>query len=320
MVVAMGKWLLAVLLTHAADPKSELVLLSPAGPTVMAEFEHLPDGSPHGALLPGGSAVVTVDRTPTFDRSFAGALLKIDGARVTELCDRVVHSSAPLVADGGRVLVERGRAGPEFGDRLRVDELTIEEATPGGMRVVARARGYLLHLAGVEGRELIVYRVDPDGASILGVDVDSGVTRVIVRALPPFARDFSIISNGENGQLVLANRDDERRDRWVIERIDLASGRRVRLHTSESQVLAPRAFAGDVAFNDRGLKLLGRGRVEHRAGDDVVAATSGERAALLHYSSLGGAALPELEILEGGQVRQIAAPENTHIQVVGFAR
>jgi hypothetical protein len=313
MVVGMGKWLLAVLLTHAADPRSQLVLFGPAGPTVTAELEHLPDGSPHGALLPGGGAVVVADRTPDFDRSFAGALLRVEGARVTELCDRVVHASTPLVTADGRVFVERGRAGPDAGDRLRVDELTVEEAASEGMRVVLSARAYLLHLAGADGRELIVYRVDPEGASLVGVNMNSGAARTIVRTLPPFARDFTV----EAGQLVFANRDDERRDRWVIERVDLPSGRRTRLHTSESQALAPRVLGGDVAFNDHGLRMLGGGRVEHRAGDDVVEAVSGERAALLHYS---GGALPELELLDGGQVRQIAAPENTHLQVVGFAK
>ena len=131
-------------------------------------------------------------------------------------------------------------------------------------------------------------------------------------SLPPFARDFHV----DGGSLLFANRDDERRDRWVIERIDLSNGRRTRLLESAEQSLAPHPFRGDVAYNDGGLRLIGGGRIEHRPGADVVAAVSGELAAVLHYA--GG--LPELELVDGSGVRQIAAPADSHVQVVGFVR
>src|SRR5262249_4533763 len=134
----MGKWLLAVLLTHAADPRTELVLLGPDGSTVLSAFEHVPDGSVHGRLLPGSrAAMVVADRSNAArDISFSGTLLRLEpGKAPLAICDRVVHASTPLVTSDGRVFVERGRA----------DELTIEEAAAGAMRVVWRGRGYASH-------------------------------------------------------------------------------------------------------------------------------------------------------------------------------
>ena len=83
------------------------------------------------------------------------------GQPAVTLCDRVFHASTPLVTSDGRVFVERGRAGPTAEGRLRVDELTIDEVMAQGARVVWRVLAELhrAHLAGVSGRELILYRV-----------------------------------------------------------------------------------------------------------------------------------------------------------------
>jgi hypothetical protein len=312
MVIDMGKWLLAILLTYGADPRSELVFVDPTGSTVAARFEHLPDGSVHGRMLPGThAAVVVADRAESRDRSFAGVLLRVEaGKPPSELCDRVFHASTPLVTSDGRVFVERGRPGPALEDQLRVDDLTIDEVGGFGTRVVWRGRGYTSHLAGAFGHELIVYLVTPGGASLVGVDMESGRARAIVRDLLPFARDFRVDGN----QLVYSNRAEDHR--WVIERLDLTSGARTRLHSSAHQAIAPHPYRGDIAYNDGGLRLLSGKRLAHRDGSDVMVAAMGELAALLHYA--GG--LPTLEIVEGERVRQIATPGDAHIQVVGFVK
>ena len=273
----------------------------------MSRFEHLPDGSVHGRLLPGTrTAMVVADRNPSRDLSFSGVLLRVEPAKeAREICDRVVHASTPLVTPDGRVFVERGRPGPQ-----RNDELTIEEATS-QPRVVFTAHGYTTHLAGAFGHELIVYFVRPGGAQLLAVDMDSGRSRPLID-LAPFARDFHV-----DGHFLFYSERAENRQ-WAVERLDLITDRRERLVTAKDQVLAPHPWKGDLAYNDHGLRLLGAGRVEHREGHDVVAATAGDLAAVLHYSSNLG--LPELEVVDAAVVRQIATPPDSHIHVVGFVK
>jgi hypothetical protein len=302
----MGKWLLVLLVTHGVAPRTSVVFVGPEVrtlPAAVASFEHLPEGSVRGALLPDGALVVAADRAPG---EFGATLLRVEpGREAVALCDRLVHASRPLVA-GGRVFVERGRD----------DELTLEEIDPqsGRARVIWRGRGLTAHLAGALGRELFVYHVREDGAALFAVDFESGRTRAVIPALLPYARDFSL----EGGALVFENRDESRSDLWVIDRVELATGARRRLLTSPVQALAPRVVAGDVAYNEGGLRLLRGGALLHRPGDDVARAATldGRVVAVQHYSP--GASLPELEIVEGRAVRTLAAPAASHFDVVGF--
>src|SRR5258707_1250375 len=108
----MGKWLLVLLLTHASDPRSDVVVAGPAGLTTVARVEHLPEASLRGALGPGGLVLVAADRAPGRDRSFSSSLMRVEaGKPVVELCDRLMHASRPLVTPAGRVFVERGQKG-----------------------------------------------------------------------------------------------------------------------------------------------------------------------------------------------------------------
>jgi hypothetical protein len=297
----MGKWLLAILLTHAADPRSELVLWDGASSTVRAVIEHLPDGSVKGRSW-GKSFFVVADRVPMRDRSFSGVLLRIDD-RTTELCDRVFHASTPLITNDGRVFVERGRPGPETGE-FRVDELTIDEI---GRGTIFSARGYTTHIAGIFGSELIVYVVAPEGASLVAVDIDSRKTRPISQ-IAPFARDFRVDGN----DLIFANRTEDKR--WAIEKMDLKSGISRRLVITDDQVLAPHPFRGDLAYQDHGLRLLGGGKLSDER--EIVVATEGNVAAVIHEEGRG----EELRVLDGEKVRQFVAPAHSHIQVIGFVK
>jgi hypothetical protein len=321
---------LVLLTTHARDPVSNLVLLeagAPSLPTPVASFEHLPEGAVRGAIMPGTPSVLVVaDRAPGRDLSYAGELLRIDpgpGHPAVTLCGGVVHSSSPLVTAAGRVFVARGAPGPALDDRLRVDELRIDEidAASGAARPVWSGRGYLAFAAAATaGGELIVQHVYPGGASLLGIDPDRRTTRVIRSPMSPFARDFTL----DGTTLVFAARDEDRSDRWTLERIDVASGTARRLYTSPHQALAPFAWpGGDVAYSDgeTGLRLLGGGpRAPLGPGVDVVRAVGGGRAALWHF--VADLPLPELAVVdvESGRGARVAVPPATHVEIVGFRR
>jgi hypothetical protein len=313
---------LALLATRANEPESTLVWVEPGAhelPAAVARIDHLPGATVRGAVHPDGKTVLVVaDRSPGPDRSWGSSLLRVVAAQPTvELCDRVAHASAPLVTVDGRVLVARGRAGGRDGDELSIDEI----APDGTARVVWRGRGALAHLAGAWRDQILVYVVRTDGASLLGVGLDSGRTRAIVPSLLPFARDFSVDAGSD--AIVFAERDEARSDRWVVDRVDLVSGARTRLHTSPSQHLAPHVWPGGaiaIAGDDGGLHLLGAaGRAPAGAGVDVVRAISpdGGLAAAWHYPP--GSAQPEVLILDAAaRVRAHVAQPATRLEIAGF--
>ena len=146
-----------------------------------------------------------------------------------ELCDRVFYASHPLPLASGEVAVERGVAGAPIAGRVRVDELTIDAVDPRthATRTLLVTTGFEAHLAALAGDEIVVYLVQPGVASLRAVDWRSGRQRVILPSLPPYAHDFSV----EGAALVVHNRDDVRRERETVERIDLATGARTRLET-----------------------------------------------------------------------------------------
>ncbi|HUS66375.1 MAG TPA: hypothetical protein VMZ28_17605 [Kofleriaceae bacterium] len=330
-------WLVLIATSATASgPASEsgLHLVELTGgrlPPAVARFAHLPDGAVRGALLPGSDAVLVVaDRqqlAPVRDGSFAGVLLRVEpGQGARPLCDRVDHASRPLVALGGRVFVGRGRPGPALPGAMRVDALSIDEIDPvtGVEREVWRGRGFHASLAGAHGTELFIYQVTAGGASLLAVDPDSGATRTVLPSLLPFARDFVV----SEGVLTFATRDEARADRWVIDRVELASGTRRRLLTAPGQHLAPHPWpGGDLAFDPgdgRGLRLLSGGRPELAglgAGADVVRAIAPEaaRAALWHY--VPGATHAEVRIVDArrGESRAVTASPATRLEIVGFS-
>lgn len=302
-----------------------------AGPA-LATLRHLPDAVVRARLLPDTSIVVaTADTQPTRDASFNASLFRVaPGAEPRALCDRVVHASRPLVTAGGRVFVSRGVAGPEpplDGGllRLREDTLTIDEVDPdtGATRTVHTHTGYLVFLAGEHQGEIILYRVSPGVADIVAVDPDSGREHTIVPSLPPFARDFSI--DAAAGALVFQGRHEADPATWVVDRIELATGKRARLAASAYNGLAPHVWpGGGVAYTPdraKGLLLLGaRAPVRGPLGPgvDAIQAVSQDGAwvAALHMNP-SEFAVPFAIHAPSGAAFAIPAPSGARVAIAG---
>ncbi|MSP63683.1 MAG: hypothetical protein EXR72_25725 [Myxococcales bacterium] len=328
---------LALIATVPGEPQSALLFVPIGAPTLPAPattFEHLPGAVIRAAPLPGRREVVAIaDLIPARDLSFAAALYHLaPSLPPTVLCDRVVHAARPLVTPGGRIFIERGRAGRDPDEAairsglLRIDDLTVEEIDlHGHARTLLAWRGYATHLAGFFGGELFVYRVGPAGADLATLHADSGRVRLLA-ALAPFARDFSV---DERGRVLFASRDG---DDWTVERIDsqgLRGGAREVLWRGASQHPAPHAWpGGTIAFTpdgDPGLALLsvgGSARVLAPAGPgvDVVQALSDDRAwaAALHYDDDG---IPEVIALRtvDGRAGPLPAVPGLRLEIAGFA-
>ncbi|WP_437736691.1 hypothetical protein [Sorangium sp. So ce1335] len=326
----------AILATYPGTPRTTLHIApvggAKAGPA-LATLRHLDDAVVRARVVPRTQIVVaTADTSPSRDRSFNASLFRIEPhAEPVALCDGVVHASRPLVTAGGRVFVSRGVAGPEpppDGDvaRLRVDALTIDEVdlATGATRAVHRHTGYLAFLAGAWGGELVIYRVAPGSADIVLVNPDTGATRVLAPSIPPFARDFSI--DEAAGALVYQGRHEVDPRTWVIDRIDLGTGKRTRLETSASNGLAPHVWpGGGLAYTPdprKGLVLVGaraavRGPLG--AGVDAIQAVSPDAAwvAALHTSP-SAFPVPFAIRAESGKVAAIPAPPGARVAVAGF--
>ncbi|HTN82761.1 MAG TPA: hypothetical protein VL242_03725 [Sorangium sp.] len=303
-----------------------------AGPA-LATLQHLSDAVVRARVVPRTSIVVaTADTSPSRDRSFNASLFRIEPhAEPVALCDGVVHASRPLVTAAGRVFVSRGVAGPEpplDGDlaRLRVDTLTIDEIdlANGASRTVHSVAGHLAFLAGEWRGDLVIYRVAPGSADIVLVNPDTGATRVVVPSIPPFARDFSI--DAATAALVFQNRHEVDPGTWVIDQLDLRSGKRARLETSANNGLAPHAWpGGGLAYTpDRAAGLLVVGaraaiRGPLGAGVDAIQAVSPDASwvAALHTNP-SAFAVPFAIHAASGEVAAIPAPPGARIAVAGF--
>jgi hypothetical protein len=323
----------ALLVTPPGGAHTSLYLArageAPSEQAPAATFTHLEGAVVRGAVIPGTDVVLAVaDTLPTRDASFAATMFRLAPHRPPELvCDRVVHASRPLVARGGRVFVSRGRAGLEIPGAMRIDELSVDEIDPatGAARTVLAHQGYLAFLAGAFGAEILVYRVGPGGADLVAVDPDTGARRPVAPSLAPFARDFSIDPGA--GAIVFQERDELDRRTWTIERIDLASGARARLHAGPSMNLAPFAWpGGGVGYNpdgQRGLALLGATRSPVAGplgpGVDLVQSVSPDGAWVAGLHTLAGALpVPFAIDTRSGAAVALAAPPGTRVAVAGF--
>jgi hypothetical protein len=210
---------------------------------------------------------------------------------------------------------------------MRVDSLSIEEVDPatGSLRPIHTMNGYLAHLAGSIGSEIVLYRVGPAGADIAAVDADTGSVRSIVASLPPFARDFSV-DEGERA-LIFQGRHETDSRTWVVDRVDLTSGKKTRLFEGSSLNLAPHAWPGGaVAYNPdgrSGLALLGAGALEVRSplgeGVDVVLAASQDRRWLAALHTAQGALPAPFAInTETGAALALHGPPGARIAIAGF--
>lgn len=320
----------ALLATHPGAELTSLFLVDAVGSSALAPvstFAHLPDATVRAAIIPGKTEVLaTADTTPSRDASFNASLFHLRPHNPPErIVDRVVHASRPLVTQTGRVFVSRGEPGAKIEGHMRVDSLAIDEIDlgTGQTRTVHQTNGYLLFLVGAIGSDIVLYRIFPDRADIVAIDPDTLAERPIVKSLPPFARDFSI--DEKNGLLVFQNRHESDSHAWVVERVELGTGKTNRLFSGPSMTLAPFALPqGGVVFNPRGQGLspldtslsviapLG-------AGVDVIAASTadGRWLAALHTRP-STFAVPFIVDTKTGAWRVLPAPPNTRVAVAGF--
>jgi hypothetical protein len=266
----------AVLLVLVAAPPELALLSKPAdGTTIEARWQSLeatspaepfarleahPDETFRGAALPSGAVAVVRVPGPARDLSFAAVVSVVTpGLAERVLATQVVRASRPVVM-GHRLFVERGVAGPAPADgTVRVDALEVTEVdvSTGRLRPVFTTRGFWTHLAGVFGRELVLYVAEPKGARLVAVHVDTLAVRPL-RALPPLAHDFFVEAGAKAVLFAIA---DPGVERWFVERVDLSSGATARLAEGDVPALLPTSLPGGLAYAPgpgRGLSFLGR--------------------------------------------------------------
>lgn len=304
----------------------------------VTSFRHLPGGGVKGAVAHEGEVVFAIaDVEKKRDPSWGAALFRLEAGREPiTLADRVYTNTRPLVLEDGSVLVQRGREGEEPSEeeslegRLRVDAITIDRIDPltGTSRTLHQFSGYIAFLAGALDNEALVYRVAPDNADIVAIDVNDGRVRALAPSILPFARDFSV--DEANRSLFFTERDERNSQIWAVSRMNLATGARTRIVSGRRMALVPHAFpGGGVAFNpdgERGLTILqASGRVQSLRplgdGVDTVRGLSrdGKWAAVMH-SLPSQLPTPYLFSLETHQPVPISAPESARVDIAGFVR
>lgn len=266
-----------------------------------------------GDLVPGSDAVAVVcDEDGARDPEYGSVLFRSGTTGMTQLATNVVHASRPLASIDGWIYVERGQRGPRRVDALTIDAIDSKGTT---LRNLISWSGFALHLAGEIERELIVYRVGGSGAEIVAIDRASGSLRV-VGAISPFARDFSIDRNAN--AIVFSNRDETDSHLWVVERMDLASGARTRLHVEKDESPAPFALpSGDVAWTAprrSGLWMGGKTIAPLGPGFDNVRAANDALVMIAHVPASSG--FDSAAVLDGSKT--FAFPADVRIEPIGF--
>ncbi|MFP6684907.1 MAG: hypothetical protein VB934_09345, partial [Polyangiaceae bacterium] len=121
---------LTLLLTRPGERRSSLHHLRPGEHLgrALAHVEHQVGSAIRARTRPGDQAVfITASVGPSGD--YDAALFRVAAGRTTSrLCEGVVHASAPLVSEDGRVFIARGQPGPIPADRrhYRVDALRVD--------------------------------------------------------------------------------------------------------------------------------------------------------------------------------------------------
>lgn len=326
---------LAIVITAPGGGRSDLYFVAPTAGgddsmgRPLSSLGHLAEGNVRAAMMPGSTMVLAnAPIRPGRDVSFNGGLFALGpGETPHELCRSVVHASRPLITEQGRIFVARGRAGapPTDPRSYRRDRLTVEEVdlASGALRTIHAYQGYLVHLAGFAPPELLLYRTGADGADLVAVDVETGALRMVVPDLLPFARDFSV--DAARGVLVFRGRHESDRRRWLVERVEIASGERQRLYEGRSYALSPHLWPGGaVAFNPdgRGLALLGSSEsVTHPLGPgvDVLRDVSrDERFVALLHTVAGRLPQPFVIDRAGGKAHRIEVPAPGRVAIAGF--
>ena len=219
------------------QPLGDLHLAAP-----VARLSHVPQETVLGTLIPGTRRVVaTAVAEPHRDLSFASSLFLLEANKPARLlCDRVALSTRPLVTVDGRVFVQRGQPTE---DALTIDEVDLRT---GHTRELLSFHGSTAFLAGSLGREVLVYRVGPQGADLVAVHADALGVRVLIPSMQPLARDFAVAADGKS---LLYTQGDSSTGQWYLERLDLQTLTRTRLAEGPTMALLPTPLPdGRIAF------------------------------------------------------------------------
>jgi hypothetical protein len=321
----------ALIATMPGADLSRLYVVGPgqALPPATLEFHHLPGGSVRAEVWSQAPVVLATARTtPGRDRSFDGGLYRLDPATgVKQLCTNLTHASRPLITPTGRVFVSRGTAGPPpaSGGSLRVDELTIDEVDPqsGAVTTVHKSAGYLVHLAGWHDGRLLLYRLGPTLADLVALSPQTGKIEILLPALPPFARDFSV--DPKASRLVYRNRHQSDARRWVVDTLDLTTRAQNRLYEGESFSLAPHVWPGGaVAFNPKrqGLRLQGtKDPIASPMGpgvDLIRSVSETERFVAALHTVQGRLPVPFVMDRHSGAMERLTTPSGSRVAIAGF--
>jgi len=250
----------AVLSTRPGDGFTELRFQKPGAAELspaVARFDHLDDATALGALIPNTRKVLATATVLPGDASFASALMLLEAGQPTRvLADQVAVANRPFVTSTGRIFIQRGVAGASVtpnlpgpkprNAQLRVDALRIDEirldAEP---RTVFSTQGYTAFIAGINGMELIVYRVTPSDAQLVAINVDTLTQRTLAR-LEPLARDFVV---DETAHRVVFTLGESATRSWHVVSVDLRTGDLTTLTTGILPSLLPFVLDGRVAFS-----------------------------------------------------------------------
>ncbi|HVT16687.1 MAG TPA: hypothetical protein VHQ90_10990 [Thermoanaerobaculia bacterium] len=291
-------------------------------PPSVAAVKTLPEPAIRAATLPDGSVLVIADTDPGPDRSFASSLFRLaPGAPTVLLANHVVWASRPLVTPDGRVFIARGSTGPPVPRGIRVDSLLIDEVNPqsGSTRTVWSDNGYVAFLAGSFANNLILYNIGPSGARVLLVNEDTGREKVILPSLPA-GNSFSV---SRSGDLVFVDADSSK-THWVVERLNLISGKLDQLHESVSSQLIPYEWPqGGITLNDPARPVEGPLATSASGRRDLIdiQAVTADGSFAVAFAE-GSSSLPGVVLLDplGTEVTQVQTPENLPITVAGFVR
>lgn len=233
----------AVLSTRPGDGFSEL-RFQRVGATELsspvARFDHLDDATALGALIPNTRKVVATATVQKGDTSFASALVLLEANQPNRvLADQCAVANRPLVTPNGRIFIQRGVAGPERIDTLRIDEIRLDKEP----RTIFTTEGFTAFIAGFAGNELLIYRVAREGAELLAVNIDTLAQRTLTR-IEPLARDFVV---DEHRALFTLGNSQTRS--WHVVSVELRTGELTTLGTGRLPALLPFVLDGKVVFN-----------------------------------------------------------------------
>lgn len=197
----------------------------------LGEVETADDWLPRGAVSPDGKRIALLTVPPRGGNQHAELLLvDVASRRMTRLATGLHAYERPRFSpDGLHIYVVRH--GPlqepsieemRLGRHAEVVTRVIELGVNGTERELWREQGLGLHLAGVDGRGLRLYRVADSGASILLLAPGAESPKLLF-TLPeqPSARDFTL----SRGQLTWAS--NVAQGQWSVFTLDEKGKRRV---------------------------------------------------------------------------------------------